>query len=78
MKSVFKTNRSIRWTVVRPTYLKNGPSQKYLVKDRLVGEGNFAIHRVDLAKFVVGEAVAREWVHRFPALSYPRGRQQPI
>ncbi len=63
-------NDTIHWTIVRPTYLSDGPSKDYLVKNRKVEEGNFKIFRVDLATFIVNESQQHNWVHMYPTLGY--------
>lgn len=71
METVLEESRGLEWACVRPTSLVDGPRRPFLVRDRRVGEGRFRIHRVDVARFVVGELTARQWIGRHPALGYP-------
>jgi len=67
-----ETDRCLDWTIVRPTYLLDGPSKReVLVRDRAVKGGSFKIHRIDVAKFIVSELSVGQWIHRYPTLSYP-------
>lgn len=65
-----ETDEWLRWTIVRPTYLLDGKSKPYLVKDRKIGEGNFKIYRVDVADFIAKESQQDEWVRKHPVLGY--------
>lgn len=70
MEAILEEHPEIDWTIVRPTYLLDGPSKPYRVVDRKVGGGAFKIHRVDLAAFLLAEAQANAWVHKHPTLGY--------
>ncbi len=71
METILEESRDLEWTVVRPTYLLDGPPRRYLVKDRRMGGGSFKIHRVDVADFVVREIEEKAWVRGYPTLGYP-------
>ena len=65
-----ETDESLRWTIVRPTYLLNGKSKPYLINNHKMEEGNFKIHRIDVADFIVKESQQDEWVREYPVLGY--------
>ena len=71
METVLEESDDLEWTCVRLTYLLDGPSRDYLVRDRVIGEGNFKIHFVDAARFIADELTDREWIGRHPVLGYP-------
>ncbi|WP_394746836.1 NAD(P)H-binding protein [Spongiimicrobium salis] len=64
--------QNINWTIVRPTYLLNGKSKDYLIKNRKIGEGNFKINRIDTAEFILTESLQNKWVHQYPVLGYSK------
>lgn len=70
METILEHTEDLDWTSVRPTYLKEGPSQPYRVRNRKVQGGSFTIHRVDLADFVVNQAEKCDWIKQYPTLSY--------
>ena len=65
-----ETDEALRWTIVRPTYLLNGKSKPYMVNNHKMKEGNFKIHRIDVADFMVKESQRDEWVREYPVLGY--------
>lgn len=70
MEAILEEHPDLDWTIVRLTYLLDGPSKPYRVVDRKVGGGAFKIHRVDLAAFMLAEAQERAWVRKHPTLGY--------
>lgn len=60
----------LEWTLVRPTYLLDGNSKEYLVKDRKIETGNFKINRIDLASFILKKSYNNEWIRKHPVLGY--------
>jgi len=60
----------LNWTIVRPTYLLNGESKDFMVKNRKIEEGNFKINRVDTADFILKESYNDQWIHKYPVLGY--------
>ena len=66
-----ETDEALRWTIVRPTYLLDGKAKPYRVNNRKMGGGNFKIHRIDVADFMVKESQRDEWVRQYPVLGYP-------
>ena len=72
METILEESPSrIEWTIVRPTYLLDGPSRQYLVSDRTLGKGSFKIHRVDVAAFIIQDIERGEWLGQHPVLGYP-------
>jgi len=62
---------SLEWTVVRPTYLNDGPQTgKYRVSPRLCPPGGQDISRADVAEFMLKELGERRFVHGTPTLAY--------
>lgn len=72
METILEESADLEWTCVRLTFLRKGPTKRFLVKDRQIGEGTFQIHFVDAAKFIVDEISARSWVNAHPVLGYPK------
>jgi hypothetical protein len=71
METILEESPDIEWTCVRLTYLLKGKSREYIAKEGMIGTGNFKIHYVDAAKFIVKELEAREWINKHPVLGYP-------
>jgi len=70
METILEESDDLEWTSVRLTYLRNGPSKPFIVEDGRIGRGNFQIHFVDAARFVVEELTNRQWINRHPVLGY--------
>ncbi len=68
-ETILDHNKDIEWTVVRPSYLKNGKYDDFIVADRYIGKGDFKIKRGDVAEFIIHEIVNNNWVHKKPVLS---------
>jgi len=60
----------IAWTLVRPSYLTNGPLKAYRVDERTNPKGGWRIRRSAVADFLLKEAAAREWVYKYPAMAH--------
>ena len=69
MEQAVETAPGLVWTLVRPSYLTDGESEQYRVRDRKNPERGWMISRTDAAKFMLGEAIANEWVSKHPALA---------
>ncbi len=67
-----ESGKDLQWTIVRPTYLLDGKSKLYMVKDRKIGAGNFKINRIDLADFILKESQQDKWVEKHPVLGYKK------
>ncbi|MFI7544012.1 NAD(P)-dependent oxidoreductase [Actinoplanes sp. NPDC049599] len=64
------TAAAVDWTIVRPPALKDRPrTGRYRVGTDLPIRLTSAIGRADLAEFVLGEATAPRYVHRFPRIA---------
>jgi len=70
METVLEESDDLEWTSVRLTYLRKGPSKPFIVEDGRIGRGNFQIHFVDAARFIVEELKDRQWINRHPVLGY--------
>lgn len=70
METVLEESDDLEWTSVRLTYLRKGPSKPFIVADGRIGRGNFQIHFVDAARFIVEELEHRQWINRHPVLGY--------
>jgi putative NADH-flavin reductase len=70
METVLEESDDLEWTSVRLTYLRKGPSKPFIVQDGRIGRGNFQIHFVDAAQFIVEELADRQWLNRHPVLGY--------
>ncbi len=73
METILEETPDLEWTSVRLTYLRKGPSKPFLAEEGKLGRGNFQIHIVDAARFVVEELTARKWINAHPVLGYDRG-----
>lgn len=60
----------VQWTLVRPSFLRDGPLKKYRVNDRTNPAGGWKINRSAVADFLLKEAVANEWVYKHPAMAH--------
>lgn len=76
METILEEAQDIDWTTVRLTYLRKGKSKPFLVEEGKMSRGNFQIHYVDAARFVVEELTARKWIKSHPVLGYDRGTKQ--
>lgn len=72
MESLLEESGDLEWTSIRLTYLLNGKSKPFDVREGRIGGGNFQIHYVDAAMFVVQELTKREWINAHPVLGYPK------
>jgi len=70
METILEESEGMEWTSVRLTYLREGASKPFLVEEGMLGRGNFQIHFVDAARFVVEELTDRQWINRHPVLGY--------
>jgi putative NADH-flavin reductase len=70
METVLEESDDLEWTSVRLTYLRKGPSKPFIVEEGRIGRGNFQIHFVDAARFIVEELEDRQWINRHPVLGY--------
>lgn len=70
METILEESEDLEWTSVRLTYLRDGPSKPFIVQEGKLGRGNFQIHFVDAARFVVEELTKREWIKAHPVLGY--------
>jgi putative NADH-flavin reductase len=63
---------SIKWTIVRPTMLSNNVTkQAVAVSDsKLLPNSQSAIHRADVARFIVRLLTTAEWINKKPVLFY--------
>jgi len=60
----------LRWTLVYPTLLTNGPrSGSYRVGERFVMKGIAKISRADVAGFMLDQLGTDEWIHRTAVLT---------
>ncbi len=73
MEAILEESPDLEWTCVRLTYLRKGPSKPFLVEEGKLSRGNFQIHYVDAARFILDELTAREWVKAHPVLGYDKG-----
>lgn len=62
--------KSLDWTIVRPSWLRDGASKNFHATERLIRRGNFQINRIDVAKFMIHEIENGLWVRGYPTLSY--------
>ncbi|GAB0495937.1 hypothetical protein MMPV_007247 [Pyropia vietnamensis] len=60
----------VRWTLVRPSFLRDGPLKPYRVNDRTNPAGGWKINRSAVADFLLKEAAAGEWVYKHPAMAH--------
>lgn len=60
----------VAWTLVRPSFLRNGPLKPYRVDERTNPAGGWKINRSAVADFMIKEAAAREWVYKHPAMAH--------
>lgn len=61
-----------RWTLVRPGRLTDGPATGHpAVSRRLRTPGGHAIHRADVAAFMLDQIADDTWVHATPTLTSP-------
>lgn len=64
--------QELDWTSVRLSYLCEGESQPYLVKDKQMQQNcSYTIHFCDVGKFVATELEENRWIHKMPVLTYP-------
>lgn len=70
METILEETDDLDWTSVRLTYLRDGKSKPFLVKEGQLNEGSFQIHFVDAAKFILTELVENKWVKAHPVLGY--------
>lgn len=60
----------LRWTLVYPTLLTNGPrTGRYRVGERLASSGIAKISRADVAEFMLAQLDTDEWIHRTAVVS---------
>jgi NAD(P)H-binding len=71
METILEETPDLEWTCVMLTYLLKGKRKEYIAKEGMIGTGNFKIHYVDAAKFIVQELAARKWINMHPVLGYP-------
>ncbi|KAK1866432.1 hypothetical protein I4F81_008952 [Pyropia yezoensis] len=60
----------VAWTLVRPSFLRDGPLKPYRVDDRTNPAGGWKINRSAVADFLLKEAAAGEWVFKHPAMAH--------
>lgn len=60
----------VAWTLVRPSFLRDGPLRPYRVDDRTNPAGGWKISRAAVADFLLKEAAAGEWVYKHPAMAH--------
>jgi len=72
METILEESDDLEWTSVRLTYLRKGKSKPFLVEEGILGRGNFQIHFVDAARFVVDELTHRQWIDAHPVLGYEK------
>ena len=73
METILEETDDLDWTVVRLTYLLKGPSMPFLAEEGMLSRGNFKIHIIDAARFIVSELAARNWIKARPVLGYDKG-----
>ncbi|WP_299294918.1 NAD(P)H-binding protein [uncultured Tateyamaria sp.] len=73
METILEESPDLEWTIVRLTYLRKGPTKPFLAQEGKLDRGNFQIHFVDAARFIVDELTAREWINAHPVLGYDKG-----
>lgn len=69
MEKMIEQAPGLRWTIVRPSYLTDGKSKEYRVRDRYNPEKGWMISRTDTAKYMLEEAERGEWIGKHPALA---------
>jgi len=72
METILEESHDFDWTVVRLTYLRKGASKDFMVEEGKLSGGNFQIHLVDAARFVLDELRLNEWVKGHPVLGYAK------
>lgn len=71
MEQVVMDTAGLEWTVVRPSYLTNGPKTGvYRVTPRYAPEGGVRISRADLADFMLRQLEGNTYVRGTPAVAY--------
>jgi len=73
METILEESSDLEWTSVRLTYLRKGPSKPFLAEEGRLSKGNFQIHFVDAARFIVNELTERHWINAHPVLGYDKG-----
>ncbi|KAI0561414.1 glycerol-3-phosphate dehydrogenase [Gracilaria domingensis] len=71
METILSESDDLEWTSVRLSYLVDCERKPYIVRDKMLNEGNFKIGFKDAADFVANEVVEDRWVRKMPALAYP-------
>lgn len=64
-------NSEIDWTIIRPSFLTNGPlTKKYRVITNLKGVTADKISRADVAHFILEELATNRYLRQTPLLTY--------